>query len=107
MKKGNNMTKTIEAKNVSKSDLISNVVEKTGLKNTEAAKSVEAILQSVIQAVAKGQEVRLVGFGSFTLTQREARQGRNPRTGEPIQIPASKAPKFRPGKEFKDAVSAK
>lgn len=101
------MTKATNEKSVTKSDLISNIVEKTGLKNTEATKAVEAILESVIQAVAKGQEVRLVGFGSFTAAKREARQGRNPRTGETIQILASKMPKFKPGKEFKDAVAAK
>jgi DNA-binding protein HU-beta len=101
------MTKKTNAKIVNKSDLVSILVAKTGLKNTEATKAVEAILESMIQAVARGQEVRLVGFGSFTVTSRKARQGRNPRTGATLQIPASQIPKFRPGKEFKDAVSAK
>lgn len=90
---------------MNKSELIATVSQKTGLKNTEATKAVDTILESVIQAVAKGQEVRLVGFGSVTATKREARQGRNPRTGEALNIPASTIPKFKPGKEFKEAVS--
>lgn len=90
---------------MNKSELIATVAQKTGLKNTEATKAVDTILESVIQAVAKGQEVRLVGFGSFTATKREARQGRNPRTGETLNIPATTIPKFKPGKEFKEAVS--
>lgn len=90
---------------MNKSELIATVAQKTGLKNTEAAKAVDTILESVVQAVAKGQEVRLVGFGSFTATKREARQGRNPRTGETLNIPATTIPKFKPGKEFKEAVS--
>lgn len=90
---------------MNKSELIATVAQKTGLKNTEVTKAVDTILESVIQAVAKGQEVRLVGFGSFTATKREARQGRNPRTGETLNIPATTIPKFKPGKEFKEAVS--
>ncbi len=90
---------------MTKGELISAVAKKAGLKNTEATKAVEAVLESVIKAVAKGNDVRLVGFGTFSVVKRAARQGRNPRTGAPLKIAASKAPKFRPGKEFKKAVA--
>lgn len=90
---------------MTKSELISAVAKKTGLKNTEATKAIEAFLYSVVSAVAKGEDVRLVGFGTFTLIKREARDGRNPRTGDAIKIPATQTPKFKPGKDFKEAVS--
>lgn len=90
---------------MTKSELIAAVAQKTGLKNTEATKAIEAALESVMKAVAKGDDVRLVGFGTFTLVKRAAREGRNPRTGTPLKIPATKAPKFRPGKEFKEIVA--
>ncbi|MBI2706873.1 MAG: HU family DNA-binding protein [Proteobacteria bacterium] len=85
--------------------IIAAVAKKSGLKNTEATKAIEATLESVMKAVAKGDDVRLVGFGTFTRVKRAAREGRNPRTGAALKIPASKAPKFRAGKEFKDAVA--
>lgn len=90
---------------MTKSELIAAVAKKSGLKNTEATKAIEATLESVMKAVAKGDDVRLVGFGTFTRVKRAAREGRNPRTGAALKIPASKAPKFRAGKEFKDAVA--
>ena len=90
---------------MTKSELIAAVAQKTGLKNTEAAKAVEEVLNLITKAVAKGNDVRLTGFGTFSLIKRTAREGRNPRTGAPLKIAASKAPKFKPGKEFKEAVS--
>ena len=90
---------------MTKSELVAAVAKQAGLKNTEATKAVEAVLDSIIKTVAKGNDVRLVGFGSFTLVKRAAREGRNPRTGATLKIAASKAPKFKPGKEFKEAVS--
>lgn len=89
---------------MTKGELISAVVKEAGIKNTEATQVLEAILASIIQAVAKGDDVRLTGFGTFTLVKRAARQGRNPRTGETLKIAASQAPRFKPGKEFKAAV---
>lgn len=89
---------------MTKNDLIKAVAEKTGLNNTQASFAVEAVLESVIQTVAAGDELRLVGFGTFGVAKREARVGRNPRTGDPLKIPASKTPRFKPGKTFKDAV---
>jgi len=95
----------LEGNNMTKSELIAAVAKKAGIKNKEAAKAVETILESVVKSVAKGNDVRLVGFGTFTLVKRAARQGRNPRTGAPLKIPATKVPKFRAGKEFKEAVA--
>ena len=89
---------------MNKNDLIKAVAEKAGLNNAQATKAIDAVLESVIQGVAAGDEIRLVGFGTFGITKREARVGRNPRTGDPIKIPASKSPRFKAGKTFKGAV---
>jgi len=91
---------------MTKSELTAAMAKKTGLKNAEAMKAVEAMFDLITKTVAKGEDVRLTGFGTFTLVKRAARQGRNPRTGAPLKIPASKAPKFRAGKEFKEATSS-
>jgi DNA-binding protein HU-beta len=90
---------------MTKNDLITKVAEKTGLQKKEATKAIDAVCEAVIQAVAKGDEVRLVGFGTFSGSKRQARTGRNPRTGEPLKIAASTTPRFKAGKEFKDAVA--
>ena len=71
----------------------------------EAAKAVDAVLDSITRALKDGDDVRLVGFGTFSAAQRKAREGRNPRTGETIQIPASIQPKFSAGKGLKDALN--
>ena len=81
------------------------VVEKSGLTKKDAEKAVSAVLESVTEAVAGGDKVQLVGFGTFEVRAREARTGRNPRTKEAITIPASKQPVFKAGKAFKDAVA--
>ena len=99
------MKKNTSLKSMRKNDHIDVVSKKTGLKKAEATQAVETILNSVIEAVARGTDVRLVGFGTFTVAERIARQGRNPRTGAALKIPAMKIPRFRPGKVFKEAVS--
>jgi len=90
---------------VNKNDLIAAVADNSGLAKAEAAKSVDAVLDAVSSALAKGDDVRLVGFGTFSVAERKASEGRNPRTGETIQIAASKQPKFKAGKGLKDAVN--
>jgi DNA-binding protein HU-beta len=75
------------------------------LSKADATKAVEATLASITKALRSGSEVRLVGFGTFTVSKRAASEGRNPRTGEPIRIPASRQPKFKAGKALKDAVN--
>jgi len=90
---------------VNKNDLVAKVAADAGLSKADATKAVDAVFDSISGALKKGSEVRLVGFGTFLVTKRRASEGRNPRTGEKIKIPASKLPKFRAGKALKDAVN--
>jgi DNA-binding protein HU-beta len=90
---------------MNKQDLISAVADSSGLSKTEAGKAVESVFESVTSALKKGDEVRLVGFGTFSVSKRKASTGRNPRTGEAMTIKASSQPKFKAGKGLKDAVN--
>lgn len=90
---------------MNKNDLIAAVSDSADLSKADASKAVDAVFDSVATALKGGATVRLVGFGTFSVTQRAASQGRNPRTGEPISIPASNQPKFKAGKGLKDAVN--
>lgn len=90
---------------MNKNELIATVAEAAELSKADATKAVDAVFSSVTGALSKGDEVRLVGFGTFSVAHRAASQGRNPRTGEPIAIAASKQPKFKAGKQLKDAVN--
>lgn len=90
---------------MNKNDLIATVAGKTGLSKSEAAKAVDGVFDAITASLKKGQEVRLVGFGTFSVSKRAASQGRNPRTGESIQIPASNQPKFKAGKGLKDSLN--
>jgi DNA-binding protein HU-beta len=87
-------------------ELVDAVAADTGLPKGQAAKAIAATLEVIQASLSKGEEVRLVGFGSFAVAQRAAREGRNPRTGQTIKVAASKAPVFRAGKGLKDAVNA-
>ena len=89
---------------MNKQELIGAVAETTGLSRGDAGRAVESVFDTITTALKKGDEVRLVGFGNFSVTRRKASSGRNPRTGEPMQIKATSQPKFRPGKVLKDAV---
>ena len=90
---------------MNKNDLVAAVASSSGLSKADASKAVEATLGSITNALKGGGEVRLVGFGTFSVTNRAASEGRNPRTGERIHIPASKQPKFKAGKALKDRVN--
>ena len=90
---------------MNKNDLIAAVADSANLSKSDASDAVDAVLDSISGALAGGDEVRLVGFGTFSVAQRAATTGRNPRTGEAIDIPASKQPKFKAGKALKDAVN--
>ena len=90
---------------MNKNDLIAAVAASTGLSKTDAAKAVDGVFSAITNVLKKDQEVRLVGFGTFSVAKRAASQGRNPRTGEKISIPASNQPKFKPGKGLKEAVN--
>ena len=90
---------------MNKTDLVAAVAAKAGLSKADADKAVNAVFDSIAGALKVGQEVRAPGFGTFSVTSRSARQGRNPRTGETIMIPAAKLPKFKAGKNLKESVS--
>jgi DNA-binding protein HU-beta len=90
---------------MNKSELVDSVASETGLSKVQSAEAVDAVIGSIQGALKGGDQVSLVGFGTFLVTDRAARVGRNPRTGEEIKIPAAKLPKFRPGKGLKDAVA--
>ncbi len=90
---------------MNKNDLISKVASSADISKTDAATVIEATLEAISDTLKGGDEVRLVGFGTFSVAHRAASVGRNPRTGEKIQIPASKNPKFKAGKALKDAVN--
>ena len=91
---------------MNKNDLVAAVSDSAGLTKADAAKAVDAVFDNISSALKGGSEVRLVGFGTFSVVNRKATTGRNPRTGETIQIPASKQPKFKAGKGLKDKVKA-
>ena len=90
---------------MTKSELIDAIAEKAGLSKADASKALSATLESVTDALKAGEKVALIGFGTFSVSQRAARTGKNPQTGEAIAIPASKAAKFKAGQKLKDAVN--
>ena len=90
---------------MNKNDLVAAVADSAGLSKADSAKAVDAVFDSITSSLKGGDEVRLVGFGTFSVANRAASEGRNPRTGETIKIPASKQPKFKSGKGLKDAVN--
>ena len=92
---------------MNKSDIVKVVADAGELSNAAAGRVLDALLDSIVKSVTKGESVVLTGFGSFEATKRAARQGRNPQTGETIQIAAATLPRFKPGKGFKDAVNIK
>ena len=90
---------------MNKTELIAEVANKAGLSRKDAEKALGAVVETITEAVVKGDKVQLVGFGSFETKPREARTGRNPKTKETIEIPATRVPVFKAGKALKDAVA--
>ncbi|MBF0584309.1 MAG: HU family DNA-binding protein [Magnetococcales bacterium] len=90
---------------MNKSELTAKVATTTGMTSSQAEQAINAIVATVQETLASGGQVTLVGFGSFSVSERAARIGRNPRTGETIQIPASRFPNFKPGQTLKKAVA--
>ena len=90
---------------MNKNDVVAAVADKTGMSKAAATEAVEATFDVITSALKMGDEVKIIGFGSFTVAKRAASMGRNPRTGASIQIAASKTPKFKAGKGLKDAVN--
>ncbi len=91
---------------MNKNDLVAVVAGKAGMSKADSARAVEAVFDGITDALRGGGEVRLVGFGTFLVTNRKESQGRNPRTGEPITIPAARVPKFKAGKGLKDSLKS-
>lgn len=89
---------------MTKEELIAKAAQDAGISKTEAGKALKSIFDGIEDALKKGDKVSLVGFGTFSVTKRAARKGRNPATGKEINIPAANIPKFKPGKKLKDAV---
>ncbi|HEY0828217.1 MAG TPA: HU family DNA-binding protein [Bacilli bacterium] len=89
---------------MNKSELISKVAENTDLTKKDVTKAVEAVFEAISEALQGGDKVQLVGFGNFEVRERSARKGRNPQTGEEIEIAASKVPAFKAGKALKDGI---
>lgn len=89
---------------MNKTELVESIATVADISKAKAAAAVDAFVEAVTKSLKKGQDVTLVGFGTFTVAKRAARSGRNPQTGATIHIAASKAPKFRAGKNLKDAV---
>lgn len=89
---------------MNKNELVSVVSKKAEISKKDAVKVVDATFAAIEEALAKGEKVQLIGFGTFEVRERAARKGRNPQTGEEIEIPASKIPAFKPGKSLKNSV---
>jgi len=94
------------AERLGKADVVASIASKTGLSKINSEAALSALLDTIAEEVASGKTVSLIGFGTFKLTQRAARLGRNPRTGEPLQIAASASPSFKAGKPFKEKCNA-
>ena len=90
---------------MNKNELVAAIAAKAGLTKTDAEKALKAFTDVVAEALKKGDKVQLVGFGTFDVSERAAREGRNPQTGATMKIPASKAPKFKAGKALKDSLN--
>jgi DNA-binding protein HU-beta len=89
---------------MNKTELINKVAEQSELTKKDATKAVEAVFASISEALQTGDKVQIIGFGNFEVRERAARKGRNPQTGEEIEISASKIPAFKPGKALKDGI---
>jgi DNA-binding protein HU-beta len=92
---------------MNKGDLVNAVAEKANLSRGDAGKALDAALDTITDALKSGEEVKIVGFGSFVVANRAAGEARNPRTGEKVSVPASKSPKFRAGAGLQDAVNGR
>ena len=90
---------------MNKAELVAAIAEKTELSKKDSEKALKAFIDVVTEELTKGEKIQLVGFGTFEVSERAAREGRNPQTGETMSIPASKAPKFKAGKALKDVIN--
>ncbi|NQY41979.1 MAG: HU family DNA-binding protein [Legionellales bacterium] len=91
---------------MNKTDLIESIIGESGLSKDDAVKGLDACISVITKTLVSGGQIAIPGFGTFSVSNRAARTGRNPRTGESIEIPASRVPKFKPGKNLKEAVAS-
>ena len=98
------LTQFLEVRFMTKDELVAKVSESTGVKKVDLQKALESIIQTIIETIKTGDKVNITGLGIFKLKDKKARMARNPKTGESISVPAKKAPKFLPAKNFKEAV---
>jgi len=89
---------------MNKADLIKKMAAEAGITQSQAGKALNSLVEGISKSLAKGERVTIVGFGTFSVVERKARSGRNPKTGAPLQIPARKVPKFAAGKSLKEQV---
>lgn len=89
---------------MTKKELIGKMSEDAGISKQNAEKAFNSLIEGITESLKNGEEVRIIGFGTFAVKERAAREGRNPSTGEPLQIPATKVPRFTPGKNLKEEV---
>lgn len=89
---------------MNQTELIAKVAKRSDNSKKDTKVIVDAVFETILEELAKGEKVSFLGFGTFSVTERAARKGRNPQTGEEMDIPATKSPKFKPGKQLKDAV---
>lgn len=92
---------------MNKAELVDAIASKAGITKTQANEAIDAFTETVVKTLKKGDRVTLVGFGTFSVAERSARNGRNPATGETIKIKAKRVPKFKPGKEFSTKIASK
>ncbi len=90
---------------MNKAQLVEHLASEMELTKADCERVIDSAVETIKKAVKKGEDVTLVGFGTFTRSKRKARMGRNPQTGEPLKVPASTVPKFRPGKAFKESLN--
>ena len=104
-KQGNKPCGITEEKNMNRVELVAEVAKKADLSKKDAEAAVKSVFDAIADALADGDKVQLIGFGTFDVAERAAREGRNPRTGETMKIEASKAPRFKAGKALKDKIN--
>jgi len=92
---------------MNKSELVAAMAERAELSKKDAEKALKAMIEVITESLTEGEKVQLIGFGTFDVSERAAREGRNPQTGKAMKIPASKVPKFKVGKPLKDAVNGR
>jgi DNA-binding protein HU-beta len=97
----------LEDREMNKGELVAAVADKVGLSRGQAGEAIDAAINAITGALKRGQEVKIVGFGTFVVTDRAAGEARNPRTGEKVKVPASRTPKFRAGAGLKEAVNGR